>query len=274
MSRGGVRRARRRPGGTGAGPLGAEPWVRVETLSYRIGESQLLNHVSFTAGSGELLALVGPNGAGKSTILALLSGDLHPTEGRITLFGAEPQDWRPLHLARLRSVMTQHNSQAFSFTVEEMVRMGRAPYPASDDDPRIIRAALEAGEITHLSARDTTTLSGGEIARTVFARVVAQDARIVLLDEPTAPLDLKHQEKLLAHARSMTAAGACVIVVLHDLSLAARHCDSIAIFNRGELEAMGPPHEVLTAERIARVYGQEVEIIPHPRSGRPLVVPV
>lgn len=250
------------------------PWLQVHGVGYRIGAATLLSDVGFEAASGELLALVGPNGAGKSTMLSLLAGDLAPTEGRIHLFDRSPQDWSALELARRRSVMTQHHSQAFSFTVEEMVRMGRAPYPVSERDPGIVRSALAATDVLHLGTRDVTTLSGGEMARTVFARVLTQQARIVLLDEPTAALDLKHQEALLQQARALADAGACVVVVLHDLSLAARYCDAIAMFSRGHLVAMGAPGTVLTAPRITEVYGQNVEIIAHPRSGRPLVIPV
>ena len=126
----------------------------------------------------------------------------------------------------------------------------------------------------HLEGRDVTTLSGGELARTVFARTLAQQAGIVLLDEPTAPLDLRHQEGLLRRARTLADEGRCVLVVLHDLSLAARWCDRVAVFSAGELTALGAPDEVLTAARIEEVYGQEVVVIPHPATGRPLVVPV
>lgn len=259
---------------SGPEPGGQPPWIKVENLSYRVGSASLLQDVSFEAHSGELIALVGPNGAGKSTMLSLLSGDATPTSGRVRLFGREPQLWQPLEFARLRSMMTQHNDQAFAFRVDETVAMGRAPHPPTAADEDIVRAALQATEVVHLSRREVTTLSGGEAARTVFSRVLAQETKLVLLDEPTAPLDLKHQESLLRHAQALTEKGGCVIVVLHDLSLAARYCNRIAMFAKSRLVALGPPEQVLTAERVAEVYGQEVEIVPHPRTGRPMVIPV
>jgi iron complex transport system ATP-binding protein len=248
--------------------------VRVESVGFTIDGAQLLQDVSFTASHGELVALVGPNGAGKSTMLSLLAGDLVPSAGSISLAGTAPHRWAPRDLARERSVMTQSHSQTFSFTVRELVEMGRAPHEASEEDPAIIDAALVDAEVEHLEGRDATTLSGGELARTVFARTLAQQAGIVLLDEPTAPLDLRHQEGLLRRARALADEGRCVLVVLHDLSLAARWCDRVAVFSAGELTALGAPDEVLTAARIEEVYGQEVVVIPHPATGRPLVVPV
>jgi iron complex transport system ATP-binding protein len=154
--------------------------------------------------------------------------------------------------------------------------MGRAPHPASDveADGRIVRESMEAAEVESFAGRDVTTLSGGELARAVFARVLAQQTPVLLLDEPTAPLDLRHQEAVMAKARALARQGACVLVVLHDLSLAARYCDKVAMFAGGHLVSFGEPEEVLTAERIGEVYGQEVLVLRHPHTGRPLVVPV
>jgi iron complex transport system ATP-binding protein len=207
-------------------------------------------------------------------MLSLLAGDLVPSHGSVSLAGTAPHRWAPKALARERSVMTQGHAQTFSFTVTELVEMGRAPHEASAEDARIIARALEDAEVDHLAARDVTTLSGGELARTVFARTLAQQAGIVLLDEPTAALDLRHQEGLLRRARALADEGCCVLVVLHDLSLAARWCDRLAVFSAGELTAVGAPAEVLTPERIEQVYGQRVMVLDHPVTGRPLVVPV
>ena len=251
-----------------------DPCVVVEGVGFCIGAARLLHEVSFTASRGELLALVGPNGAGKSTMLSLLAGDLIPTSGRVSLAGTSPHRWVPKALARERSVMTQAHAQTFSFTVRELVEMGRAPHDESAEDAPTVAAALQDAEVAHLAQRDVTTLSGGELARTVFARTLAQQAGIVLLDEPTAALDLRHQEDVLRRARVLADEGRCVLVVLHDLSLAARWCDRVAVFSAGELTALGSPIEVLTPERIEQVYGQQVVVLEHPVTGRPLVVPV
>lgn len=248
--------------------------LEVRGVSFEIGGARLLQDVSFTASPGEMVAMVGPNGAGKSTMLALLAGDLVPTEGEISLAGAAPHRWAAKALARERSVMTQQHSQAFSFTVRELVEMGRAPHDASDRDEPLIAASLADAEISELAHRDVTTLSGGELARAVFARTLCQDAGIVLLDEPTAALDLRHQESLMRRSRALADEGRCVMVVLHDLSLAARYCDRLAVFSSGSLSALGTPEEVLIPERIERVYGQKVAVLPHPMTGRPVIVPV
>lgn len=248
--------------------------VVVEGVSFSIGPARLLDGVTLTARRGELLALVGPNGAGKSTMLGLLAGDMAPASGRITLSGLTPHQAPPRQLARLRSVMTQQHQQAFSFTVQELVEMGRAPHEASEVDDAIVGTALADAEVAHLAGRDVTTLSGGELARAVLARTLAQDAPIVLLDEPTAALDLRHQESVLRRAAGLAREGRCVLVVLHDLSLAARFCDRVAMFDAGRLAALGTPEVVLTAERIAEVYGQQVAVLAHPVTGRPLIVPV
>lgn len=248
--------------------------VTVDRASFRIGSSQLLDSVTLEADRGEVLALVGPNGAGKSTLLSLVAGDQRPTSGEVLVGGLAPHAWPARALARERSMMTQHHSQAFSYTVREAVEMGRAPHPASADDAGIVTAALADADVPALAERDVTTLSGGELARTVFARVLAQDAAVVLLDEPTAALDLHHQEVLMARARRLAQEQRCVLVVLHDLTLAARYCDRIAMFSRGGLVAAGTPEEVLTPERIGEVYRHEVSVISHPVSGRPVIVPV
>lgn len=251
-----------------------DPCIEVVDVAFRIDGVSLLEEVSFSAADGEMLALVGPNGAGKSTMLSLLAGDFVPSSGSVALRGLAPHRWPSRALARERSVMVQQHSQAFSYTVREMVEMGRAPWDASEEDDALITSSLAAAEITPLAPRDVTTLSGGELARTVFARVLTQDAGIVLLDEPTAPLDLRHQEALMARSRQLADEGRCVLVVLHDLSLAARYCDRIAVFSSGRLAALGSPQEVLTAERIERIYRQSVSVLEHPVTGRPLVVPI
>lgn len=261
-------------GSDAATGTGSAPCLVVESVGFSIDGAQLLDDVTFDASRGELVALVGPNGAGKSTMLSLLSGDHVPSQGRILLGGTPPHRWRAKALARERSVMTQQHAQAFSFTVRELVEMGRAPHDASDDDARLVEDALVEAEIDELAERDVTTLSGGELARAVFARTLAQDAGIVMLDEPTAPLDLRHQEALMRSARRLADEGRCVMVVLHDLSLAARYCDRVAMFGTGRLQALGTPSEVLTSERIEQVYRQQVAVLEHPVSRRPLIVPV
>lgn len=249
---------------------------RVEHVSYQVGGLSILDDVTLDVRYGEVLALVGPNGAGKSTLLSVLGGDLTPTQGTVTLDEKHLLEWSPRELARARSVLLQANQVSFSFTTQQVVDMGRAPWigtPEADEDERAIREAILATDVGHLTERGFPHLSGGEKARVSLARVLAQETRIVLLDEPTAALDLRHQEAVLQIARTLASSGRAVIVVLHDLSLAGAYADEVAILANGALVARGTPGDVLTEQMITEVYGAPVRVIPDPDTGRPVVIP-
>ena len=259
-------------------------------VGYRLGGARILEDVTLDVRYGRVLALVGPNGAGKSSLLGILSGDAAPTAGSVTLDGRPLAEIGARDLARRRSVLLQANQVSFSFTTREVVEMGRAPWagrprdavadtvvpvdaagvPADDE---IVRSAMRLADVSHLAARAFSSLSGGERARASLARVLAQQTPIVLLDEPTAALDLKHQEDVLRIARELAADGRAIVVVLHDLSLAAAYADEIAIVHGGSLVAFGAPAEVLTAPRIEAVYDTPVRVIADPDTGRPIVLP-
>jgi iron complex transport system ATP-binding protein len=235
----------------------------------------VLDGVTLDVVEGEVLVLVGPNGAGKSTLLAVLSGERPPTRGAVTLDGRELAAIRHGELARLRSVLTQENTVSFPFRVSEVVAMGRSPWARtieSRNDIVAVADALDAADVTHLAHRRYTSLSGGEKARVSLARVLAQGARTIYLDEPTASLDLRHQEDVMRIARRLAEQGRAVVVVLHDLTLAGAYADRLALISNGRLEAVGSPAEVLTEERVERVYGLPVEL--HLVGGKPVVVPL
>lgn len=249
--------------------------LHARDVTVRIGEATLLGDVSLTVGPGELVALVGPNGAGKSTLLSVLAGDLAPAAGRVELGDAEVHRVKPKALARQRSVMLQQQALSFGFRVHEFVAMGRAPWhgtDAAERDHEVVGEAMARTEVTHLADRTYPTLSGGEQARASFARVLAQETPVLLLDEPTAALDIRHQEQLLALARAAADEGACVVVVLHDLSLAAAWSDRICVLQGGRVRASGTPAEVLDPALLGEVYEHPVDVIEH--GGRLLVVPV
>lgn len=234
----------------------------------------VLDGISLEVRGGEVLALVGPNGAGKSTLLGVLSGERKPARGSVLVEGRELASIRDAELATVRSVLTQENSVSFPFRVIEVVSMGRAPWARSiegRDDVSAVSQAMDAADVTHLAERRYTQLSGGEKARVSLARVLAQRTRVVFLDEPTASLDLKHQEDVMRIARRLADEGRAVVVVLHDLSLASAYADRMALVSGGTLESVGSPAEVLTVERIERVYGLPVGL--HLVAGRPVVVP-
>ena len=234
----------------------------------------VLDGISIDVIAGEVLVLVGPNGAGKSTLLGVLSGERTPSRGSVRVDGRDLAGMKHAELARLRSVLTQENAVSFPFRVVEVVSMGRAPWASTlegRDDVAVVSQAMDAADVTHLAERRYTQLSGGEKARVSLARVLAQSTQVVFLDEPTASLDLRHQEDVMRIARGLASEGRAVVVVLHDLSLASAYADRMALVSAGTLEAIGSPAEVLTEERVERVYGLPVEL--HLVAGRPVVVP-
>lgn len=251
------------------------PAIALSSIGLRLGGAQILREVTLEVGFGRVVALVGPNGAGKSSLLGVMAGDVRPSSGAVLLEGRPLLGLRPPQLARMRSVLLQENRVAFAFTARDVVEMGRAPWSGADrdSDDLAIADAMAAADVAHLAERTYASLSGGEKARTSLARVLAQDTPVVLLDEPTAALDLRHQEDVLRIARRLAAAGRAVVVVLHDLSLAAAYADDVAMIAAGTLAAFGHPAQVLTAERVESVYATPVRILPDPDTGRPIVLP-
>ncbi|MCR6484986.1 heme ABC transporter ATP-binding protein [Amycolatopsis sp. OK19-0408] len=254
----------------------SESAAALADVTYAVEGRRLLAGVSLDVRAGEVLVLAGPNGAGKSTALALLAGDLEPASGEVRLAERRLADWSLVEQARRRAVLPQRTTVTFPFTVEEVVAMGRAPWrgtAAEAGDKRSIERALAATEMTGFAHRRFPTLSGGEQARAALSRVLAQEAPLLLLDEPTAALDLGHTERVMTLAATRAAAGDAVLVVLHDLGLAAAHADRIALLSAGAVAATGPPAEVLTEALLSEVYRHPVEVFPHPRTGRPVVLP-
>lgn len=254
----------------------SNPALKIDKVNVSYGAAQILRDVSLNVHYGEVLALVGPNGAGKSTLLGVLTADVTPRSGDVWLDERPLPRWKAAELSRVRAVLLQENAVAFSFTAAQVVEMGRAPWhgtAASAEDEAMMADAMRTCDVTHLAHRAYPSLSGGEKARVSLARVLAQQTPIVLLDEPTAALDLQHQEDVMRIARDLASQGRAVVVVLHDLSLAAAYADSMAILHRGEVAAIGTPEAVLTAETISDIYRTSVRILPDPDTGRPVVLP-
>jgi iron complex transport system ATP-binding protein len=244
-------------------------------VSYSVRGQALLSDVDIRVAAGTVTAIIGPNGAGKSTLLGVLAGDIHPSRGTVSIAGRPLRAYSVAELARRRSVMLQQSAVAFAYTVREVVAMGRAAWnrDTSVDDSTVVDRALEQTDSTRFAARDVTSLSGGEQARAALARVIAQDAPIVLLDEPTASLDIAHQELVLGLAGRLALAGGAVVIVLHDLDAAATHADHVVMLVDGRVAAAGAPDEVMTSEILTRVYGHPIDVIEHPHTGRRVVVP-
>lgn len=250
--------------------------VVVRGVSVSLGGASILDGVDLDARPGELLALVGPNGAGKSTLLGVVSGDVAPDSGTVEIAGRPLTSWTLKHLARERSVLLQHSAVSFPFTVQQVVEMGRAPWAGTaqeaEDDEAVADAVLRTDLARHLP-RTVPSLSGGERARAALARILAQRTRILLLDEPTAALDIRHQEDVLRLARERADAGDAVVVVLHDLSLAAAFADRVCLLSEGRVVAEGPPASVFTEELLSRVYEHPLEVLTHPSDGTLIVLP-
>ena len=254
-----------------------------ENISYDIAGVDLVKDISLTVKPGEVLAIIGPNGAGKSTFLKLLSGELRPAAGSITLEEVDLHKWSKLDYARKRAVMPQSTVIAFPFTVFEVVLLGRSPHIRGVEDERdqtIALAAMQMTEVKELAMRYYDTLSGGEKQRVQFARVLSQiwdDERILtrylFLDEPVAGMDPAHQHEALKIAREFSRRQVGVLVVLHDINLAAMYADRIAVFNDGNLYHCGKPDQVLTEPLIKEVFGLDVMLQQHPTWGCSVVIP-
>lgn len=254
--------------------------LEVENLTFAYDGRAVLRGVSFQLMSGEVLGLIGPNGAGKSTLLRLAAGFLRPGAGTVRLFGRPPAQWPPRELARQVALVPQGAYIPPTFTVWESVLLGRTPYLGFLGVPRqadreAARRALEWVGMADLAERLIGELSGGERQRVLLARALAQEPRCLLLDEPTTHLDIHHQVAILSLIRRMALeCGIAVLIVLHDLNLAATFADRLALLVDGALVALGDPKDVLRPDRLTAVYGNTITVFPRPdNGGRPAILP-
>lgn len=233
--------------------------------------ARLLDGVDLDVRSGEFVAILGPNGAGKSTLLGALAGDFPLTSGSVTIDGRPIGDFSPRDLARMRAVLPQQIVISFPFTVREVVAMGRNPW-LDDNDDAMVEAAMRRLDVGSMIRRTYQTLSVGEQARVSMARVLAQDAPLLLLDEPTATLDIGQQERFLSVARSLVDEGRGVVAVLHDLNVAMRFATRVVVLHEGRCVASGEPAAVLTPALLSDVYHQKIRV-DSTTDGRPVILP-
>jgi iron complex transport system ATP-binding protein len=253
-----------------------DPLAEAHDVSIARDGRPVVHNADLSVRAGEVVALVGPNGAGKSTLLSSVAGDVGTAGGAVLIDGEPLASWTPTELAMRRAVLPQTATVSFPFTVHDIVRMGRAPWARTahaEVDDAVIADALAVTDTAHLATRPHTALSGGERARVALARVCAQDTQLLLLDEPTAALDVRHQELVLELVRRRAARDDGVVVVLHDLGLAARHVDRVVLIAAGRVVADGRPRDVLEPQVLSTVYDHEIEVLPHPRTGALLIVP-
>ncbi|MHC8307335.1 heme ABC transporter ATP-binding protein [Pseudomonas sp. PB3P13] len=252
--------------------------LRTHNLQIRRGRKMVLNDVSLELTPGEVLGVLGPNGAGKSTLLGALCGELSPDHGSVMLDDSALAHWTGTQRAQRLAVLPQVSTLDFAFRVEEVVGMGRLPHQSGRvRDDEIVAAALQAADAGHLQGRSYLALSGGERQRVHLARVLAQlwpgeAGQTLLLDEPTSMLDPLHQHTTLQAVREFADRGAAVLVILHDLNLAARYCDRLLLLEGGRPVALDTPEQVLRPEPLKAVFGLEVLVQPHPERGHPLII--
>jgi len=269
-----------------SGRSSTDPAIAVEDVSFRYGGAPVarpwtIEQVSFSVARGEVLGIVGPNGSGKSSLLKLMAGLLRPESGRICLMGQVSFDLSPLAIARILAVVSQEQAQVFPFTVAETVLMGRFPHRKAGwwslgggaDTARDLACAQQAMAVTDvvsLADRRVTELSGGELQRVMIARALAQEPAILLLDEPTAFLDINHQIEICELiSRLRTERQLTVVVVSHDLNIASQYCDRVVMLKAGRLSHIGSPAETIRPDVLRTIYGCEVVVDAHPQSGKP-----
>jgi iron complex transport system ATP-binding protein len=235
--------------------------VRVQALNYAFGKHPVLKNLTFSITAGQFFIIIGPNGSGKTTLMKLLAGILAAEAGRIRILDRDIRRFSPKSLARQVAYVPQRVETGLPFTVEETVLMGRAPHQKilgmpRPEDLRALRQAMEITRIKHLAARKLDQLSGGEQQRVVIARALCQQPRIILLDEPTASLDLSHQLQTMDLMEQLkTDRSVTVVMVSHDVNLAAVYADRLLLLDEGEIRSRGTPGEVLTLENLEATYG-------------------
>lgn len=258
--------------------------IKAQHLTLQYGKKRILNDVSLNIRLGEVTALLGPNGTGKSSLLKLLCGEASLAQqansnASLQYFGKPVASWDKKQLARHLGMLPQHSTLSFPFLVEEVVELGGLPLNASKAELGIIaKEKMEQVGILAMAKQLYPQLSGGEKQRVHLARVLtqlhyAQSNRIFMLDEPTSALDLAHQHNTLQLVQDMAKTGTAVVVVLHDLNLAAQYADRILLLDQGSIISDGNAWDTLTELNIEQIYGQKVLISPHPQYGFPVIMP-
>lgn len=261
--------------------------LKIDSVGLIISAVPLLNNITIDCPRGSVTALMGPNGAGKTSLLKVISGEYQASQGRVEINRRSREEWKPTKIAQFMSVLPQSSTLEFAFTSEEVVALGRTPHATGTvRDVEIITAALARVDASYLAQRSFVQLSGGEKQRVQLARVLAQiwdhcegdgqvDALtdgILLLDEPSSAFDLAHQLMLIEIVQQISARGVTVVMVMHDLNLAAKCADQMVFMNCGHCIAVGTVTELLTPALLKKVFSVDAEVITHPVQGTPMVV--
>ena len=254
--------------------------LSVRNLQFKYDGNSILNGLNLEVGKGELIGIVGPNGSGKTTFLRLISGILKPNFGKIKLCELDNHNLKPSQRAKLLAIVPQNARPPLNFSVQDIVFMGRNPYQKflrseTDDDFDVVNWAMRVTNVSHLATRNLASISGGERQRTMVAMALAQQAPILLMDEPTSSLDLAYQLDIMEILRELCQKReVAIIVATHDLILAARYCSRLLMLSGKNGYIQGSPDQVLTSENIHRIYGTQAHVIDHPVEGVPIVLPI
>jgi len=253
------------------------PAITTSNLSHSFGKRNVLKHLSFSVEKGDFFIIIGPNGSGKTTLMKLMAGILKPQQGQIEILGLPKLSYTPRALARAVAFVPQRLPVDLPFTVREAVLLGRAPYQGAlgierERDLEIAEQAMQFTEVDHLSSLNIGQLSGGEQQRVFIARAICQEPEIMLLDEPTAALDLAHQVKVMDLMEKLKIEkGITVIMVSHDVNLAAMYSDQVLLLKEGQVVCMGTPSEVLSFRRLEETYACKLLVDESPLGGFPRV---
>lgn len=251
--------------------------IEAQDVKFRYDNSWVLNDVAFQTHEGEFLGIIGPNGSGKTTLIKIIDGLLVPDEGAVFLRGKNIRYFKRNDIAKTVAMVPQDAPLVFPFTVQEVVMMGRAPHLGrlrfeGESDFAIVKAVMEKADVLPFASRSINELSGGERQRVLIARALAQEPQVILLDESTAFLDIRHQVAFFDLMKTLNKEeGLTVIAVTHDMNLASLYCDRIMLLDGGTVHTIGAPGEVLTESTIREVYGTDVLVDLNPVTGSPRV---
>jgi iron complex transport system ATP-binding protein len=257
----------------------ADEAIRFTAVTARYGDIAAVRDVSFSIRGGELVGLIGPNGSGKSTLIRLMSSVLQPWQGRVEILGKPLPRYRQRELGQALAVVPQETTLSSPFSVMEVVLFGRTPHLGSfgfegERDLAATRRAMERTNVGALASRTITELSGGERQRVILARALAQEPKILILDEPSAFLDIRHQVETYDLLRELQREGMTIVTVLHDLNLAALYCERLILLDRGHVARDGSPADVLTYPLLTQVYGVDVYVTMNDVTGTLNVLPL
>ncbi|POG54560.1 heme ABC transporter ATP-binding protein [Haloferax marisrubri] len=258
---------------SGSGPFSdADPAIRLDGVSLSLGDTRILDSVSIDVGEGSFVGLIGPNGAGKTTLLRTLNGALAPDEGAVRVAGEDVHALSSKAASRLVATVPQTTSVTFDFPVREVVKMGRTPHRGRfegwrERDDAAVESAMRRTAVESLADRPVTAVSGGERQRVLIARALAQETPVLLLDEPTASLDINHQVRTLELVSDLVADGTTAVAAIHDLNLAAHYCDALVLLSGGRILSAGDPATVLTEGNLREAFDAEAVVSRHPVTG-------